>query len=80
MLKIKLSYELLIILSILMRRNEDFVTEVKMESTKNDHLQTYVDSLGKRIDSAKWKQNLVLMYNYMPLTIIQDKMTAKLSK
>lgn len=63
-----------------MRKSEEFITEAKSDGRKNDFLQSYVDSLGKRIDSAKWKQNLILMYNYMPLTIIQDKMTARVSK
>ena len=45
-----------------------------MYITKRDHshydsskLQIYIDSLDKKIQGAKWKQNLILTYNYMPL-------------
>ena len=38
-----------------------------------DKLRSYVDNLDSKIDYAKWKQALVLKYNYMPLENIKEK-------
>lgn len=38
-----------------------------------NNLTKYVDNLESKIDYAKWKQNLVLKYNYMPLKRITEK-------
>lgn len=31
----------------------------------------YINSLDKKIASAKWKQTLILNYNYMPLEMVK---------
>ena len=38
---------------------------------KHSSLHHYVDKLDSKIDYAKWKQSLVLSYNYMPLQSIK---------
>ena len=49
-----------------MQQNDIYIT---MQASKNpaNNLRNYVDNLERKILSAKWKQNLVLTYNYMPL-------------
>lgn len=41
---------------------------------KDRTLRAYVDQLDSKINYAKWKQNLVLTYNYLPLSTISDKL------
>ena len=36
-------------------------------------LSNYVDNLSKKLDYAKWKQTLVLQYNYLPMKRITEK-------
>jgi hypothetical protein len=36
-------------------------------------LGTYIDNFDNRLKYAKWKQELVLMYNYEPLASIVKK-------
>ena len=36
-------------------------------------LSVYVDNLSKKLDYAKWKQSLVLQYNYLPMKRITEK-------
>lgn len=36
-------------------------------------LNRYVDNISQKIDYAKWKQELVLKYNYLPMKRIGDK-------
>ena len=33
----------------------------------------YIDSLEHKIEGAKWKQKLILTYNYMPLEFVKEK-------
>jgi hypothetical protein len=37
------------------------------EKSHKQQLQFYIDSLEGKIERAKWKQNTILKYNYMPL-------------
>ena len=42
-------------------------------TVQKNPLQKYVDNLNEKLDYAKWKQNLVLNFNYMPLKNIKEK-------
>ena len=42
-----------------------------LDKTDQLKLRKYVDNLNDKIDYAKWKQELVLNYNYMPLKTIK---------
>ncbi len=44
--------------------------EVQEQESK---LGSYVQGLNNKIDYAKWKQDLVLKYNYLPIKRITDK-------
>jgi uncharacterized protein (UPF0332 family) len=44
--------------------------EVEQQEGK---LNRYVDNINQKIDYAKWKQELVLKYNYLPMKRIGDK-------
>lgn len=49
-----------------------YITDLA-DRTEQDTLRRYVDKLDSKIDYAKWKQSLVLSYNYMPLQSIKEK-------
>lgn len=49
-----------------------YLTDV-WERPDENNLRKYVDKLDSKIDYAKWKQSLVLSYNYMPLQTIREK-------
>ena len=53
-----------------------FYTDVKEKTEMEQQegkLKKYVDNLNKKIDYAKWKQSLVLQYNYLPMKRITEK-------
>lgn len=49
-----------------------YITEI--ENKPDNSLREYVNVINTKLDYAKWKQNLVLSYNYMPLANIQEKL------
>ena len=49
-----------------------FCTE-PADRTEENRLRQYVDHLNDKVDYAKWKQDLILNYNYMPLKTIKEK-------
>lgn len=61
-----------------MMKSHPYITEPKQEDQKYKILKNYTDKLEGKISGAHWKQNLVLKYNYMPLTTIQDSITHKI--
>lgn len=54
--------------------NSSYLTEPELAplSAGRTSLRSYVDKLDNKIGYAKWKQNLVLRYNYMPLAMVGD--------
>lgn len=50
-----------------------FCTELQEGDENAGHLRRYVNNLDSKIDYAKWKQSLVLKYNYMPMKRIMEK-------
>lgn len=50
-----------------------FCTDLHEGDENAGHLRKYVNNLDSKIDYAKWKQNLVLKYNYMPMKRIMEK-------
>jgi hypothetical protein len=44
-----------------------FYTDIVSKEPVTNDLTKYVDNLDNKIDYAKWKQNLVLKFNYMPI-------------
>ena len=49
-----------------------YLTDI-IEKNEETKLRQYVDRLENKIGYAKWKQSLVLNYNYMPLQNIKEK-------
>lgn len=47
-----------------------YITEAPPNGQENP-LRSYVNVLESKLDYAKWKQDLVLNYNYMPLANIK---------
>lgn len=43
-----------------------YLTEAKDRDFKTK-MMSYVNSIENKIERAKWKQNLILTYNYIPL-------------
>lgn len=59
-----------------MTLSKAFYTDVKERSEieEEEHkLHRYVENMNSKIDYAKWKQELVLKYNYLPMKRITDK-------
>lgn len=52
--------------------NTPFYTDLT-DRNEEFNIRNYVNSLDDKIDYAKWKQDLVLNYNYMPLKNIKEK-------
>lgn len=53
-----------------------FYTDLKETNEMGEQqnkLKKYVDNLNNKIDYAKWKQTLILQYNYLPLKRITQK-------
>jgi hypothetical protein len=53
-----------------------FFTDIKERREMDQHessLRKYVDNLHNKLDYAKWKQSLVLQYNYLPMKRITEK-------
>ena len=53
-----------------------FYTDIKEKSEierEEGRLHKYVDNMHNKIDYAKWKQELVLKYNYLPMKRLTDK-------
>ena len=53
-----------------------FYTDIKEKTEmerQEGHLTKYVDNLHSKLDYAKWKQSLVLQYNYLPMKRITEK-------
>lgn len=46
-----------------------YITETP--HSEDSGLRAYVNKLQNKIDYAKWKQKLVLNYNYLPLSNIK---------
>lgn len=56
-----------------MQQNDIYLTAQPINNPIHK-LRSYVDNLERKILSAKWKQNLVLTYNYMPLENVKEKL------
>ena len=50
-----------------------FYTDLKEGDENAGKLRRYVNALENKLDYAKWKQGLVLKYNYMPMKRIAEK-------
>lgn len=50
-----------------------FYTDVQEGDENAGKLRRYVNALESKLDYAKWKQSLVLKYNYMPMKRITEK-------
>ena len=53
-----------------------FCTE-PTDRTDEHKLRNYIDNIHDKINYAKWKQDLILSYNYMPLKNIKDKINSE---
>ena len=47
----------------------NFIEMKLVDSQKK--LKLYVDNLNSKLDFAKWKQSLLLKYNYVPFDMIK---------
>jgi hypothetical protein len=50
-----------------------FYTDLQEGDEDAGRLRRYVNALESKLDYAKWKQSLVLKYNYMPMKRITEK-------
>jgi len=50
-----------------------FYTDIQERDESAAHLNRYVANLDSKLDYAKWKQDLVLKFNYMPLKRITER-------
>jgi hypothetical protein len=50
-----------------------FYTDIQERDENATNLNSYVANLNSKLDYAKWKQDLVLKFNYMPMKRIADR-------
>lgn len=50
-----------------------FYTDIQERDENAANLNSYVTNLNSKLDYAKWKQDLVLKFNYMPMKRIAER-------